>query len=85
VRTVFRITHPFHPLREQEFERLSEYVRWGRIYFHYRDAEGQERTIEAAWTSLFAPDPFFVMSKGEALFRPDDLFDLARLLDALKT
>lgn len=37
-----------------------------------------------AWTDLKPADDFEVASQGRARFRPDDLAELAALLDALR-
>jgi Family of unknown function (DUF5372) len=56
---------------------------WGenRVYFH--DDEGRLVALPAAWTSVFSPDPFVVLSAGRSAFRVQDLLELARLLDSL--
>ncbi len=58
---------------------------WGeqRVYFH--DAEGRLTALPAAWTDLFSPDPFAVISAGRSAFRATDLLELARLIARLRT
>jgi Family of unknown function (DUF5372) len=57
---------------------------WGenRVYFH--DDEGQLVSIPAAWTSVFSPDPFVVISAGRSAFRVQDLLELAQLFARLQ-
>jgi hypothetical protein len=56
---------------------------WGenRVYFH--DEQGRLVSLPAAWTSVFSPDPFVVLSAGRSAFRVQDLLELARLLNSL--
>ena len=56
---------------------------WGenRVYFH--DEHGRLVSLPAAWTSVFSPDPFVVLSAGRSAFRVQDLLELARLLNSL--
>jgi len=56
---------------------------WGenRVYFH--DDEARLVSLPAAWTSVFSPDPFVVISAGRSAFRVQDLLDLAQLLARL--
>ena len=37
------------------------------------------------WTDLAAPDPFVVLSAGQAYFRVEDLLRLSSLLESLTT
>src|SRR5438094_907310 len=52
----FQITHPFHPLFQQEFELVQYRRNWGedRVYFH--DAGVHLTSVPASWTSLSAID-----------------------------
>ncbi|MDK1022180.1 MAG: DUF5372 family protein, partial [Candidatus Hydrogenedentes bacterium] len=76
----FRVTHPFHPLRGEQFEVLKYRQPWGedRVYFYNR--EGRSMSLPASWTDLSAPDPFVVISSGRSCFRLIDLIELRRLL-----
>ncbi|MEX3953668.1 DUF5372 family protein [Paraburkholderia sp. EG287B] len=75
-----RVTHPFHPLRGQEFVLLERRCAWGeeRVYFH--DVSGRLRRLPASWTSVSAPDPFEVLSEGRSTFRVEDLLHLVGLI-----
>ena len=57
---------------------------WGeqRVYFH--DAEGRLTALPAAWTDVFSPDPFVVISAGRSAFRVNDLLELTRLIARLR-
>src|SRR5213076_344541 len=80
----FRVTHPFHPLLGREFTLVTYRHNWGenRVYFH--DDEGRLVSLPAAWTSVFSPDPFVVISAGRSAFRVPDLLELAQLLAKLQ-
>jgi hypothetical protein len=56
---------------------------WGeeRVYSH--DAEGRLIAFPAAWTDVFSPDPFVVISAGRSAFRATDLLELTRLIAGL--
>jgi Family of unknown function (DUF5372) len=57
---------------------------WGeqRVYFH--DAEGRLTALPAAWTDVFSPDPFVVISAGRSAFRVNDLLEITRLIACLR-
>ncbi|WP_159907969.1 DUF5372 family protein [Caballeronia humi] len=74
------VTHPFHPLRGQEFVLLERRSTWGeeRVYFH--DDAGRLRRLPASWTSVAAPNAFEVLSAGRSAFRVEDLLHLVGLI-----
>jgi len=80
----FRVTHPYHPLFQQEFELVTYRQNWGeeRVWFH--DAKGQLVSIPAVWTSVVAQEAFVAVSVGRSLFRVEELLALARLIERLK-
>ncbi|MBS3800697.1 MAG: hypothetical protein KGY40_06900 [Thioalkalivibrio sp.] len=76
----FRITHPFHPLRELEFEALEEREAFRRHVFVFLDPEGRKVQVPTAWTDAAAPDPFLAISRCRAYFRVEDLLRMAELI-----
>ena len=78
------MTHPFHPLRGQEFELLDYRSAWGedRVYFH--DAEGRLRRLPATWTDVLPPELIVTVGAGRSPFRADDLLRLAGMIGLLK-
>jgi hypothetical protein len=79
----FRVTHPFHPWHEREFELVAYKNAWGedRVYFYN---EHQQLTgLSASWTDVVAVEPFVLVSAGRALFRAEDLLELAGLIGRL--
>ena len=41
--------------------------------------------MPAEWTSVVPPDAFEVIGAGQAQFRVDDLVDLVKLIDQIRT
>ena len=78
---LFTITHPFHPLSDQQFPLLAQRVAWGepRVFFH-DPLTGSVRSLPTAWTDLAPPDPFLALSARRAILRLVDLQALVRLL-----
>lgn len=74
------MTHPFHPLRDSEWEIVDYRHTWGedRVYFH--DADGVLRSLPAAWTSVHDVDLAVVVGGGRAAFRVADLIELVVLM-----
>jgi hypothetical protein len=50
----------------------------------YQAVDGSVYTVPRGWTSLASPDAFEVIAAGRASFRPEDLLDLAVLLDEVQ-
>jgi len=53
------------------------------VYFH--NEQQQLIALPASWTDMFAVDPFVSIAGDRALFRADDLLDLARLVRCLSS
>jgi hypothetical protein len=81
----FRVIHPFHPWRGRRFELVAYKSAWGddRVYFH--NEERQLIALPASWTDVVAADPCVSIAEGRALFRADDLFELAGLVRRLSS
>jgi Family of unknown function (DUF5372) len=58
---------------------------WGNDRVYYRTESGVEATIPVSFTDLKVPDPFVTIAAGRCLFRVEDLIELARLLEAIKS
>ena len=74
------MTHPFHPLCGREFELVDVRRCWGERRVYALDENGELLRLSASWTDAEEPDPFVVIAAGRALFRPEDLLELASLL-----
>lgn len=75
------MVHPFHPLRDREFELVGFAPTWGEQRVFFREPGGTRiHSIPAAWTDVEGPDPFLVVSAGRACFRVEDLLALAALV-----
>jgi Family of unknown function (DUF5372) len=79
----FQVTHPFHPWHGRQFELVAYKSAWGedRVYFY--NEEQELIALPASWTDVIATNPFVWVAGGRALFRPDDLVELADLLRRL--
>lgn len=79
----FEVIHPFHPWRGQQFKLVVYKSAWGedRVYFH--NESQQLIALPASWTDVVAADPFISVAEGRAVFRADDLFELATLVRCL--
>lgn len=80
-----KITHPFHPLFNQEFDLILYKKNWGREVVDCRGKDNQLITIPIAWTNLADPDPYIAISKGRSYFRTDDLVRLVNFLEGKKS
>jgi hypothetical protein len=80
---LFRVTHPFHPLRGQDLELVNERHCFGEAFVFFYGPRGDLSSVPAAWTDLVGPDPFVAVSAGRACFRPRDLLRLAVLLEGI--
>jgi uncharacterized protein DUF5372 len=80
----FRVTHPYHPLFDQQFDLIIYRHNWKekRVYFH--NAEGRLVSVPVGWTSLVAEDPFVVIAAGRCYFRVADLVALVDLIEGVK-
>jgi Family of unknown function (DUF5372) len=76
-----RVTHPFHPLRGQEFEFVKRRRNWRQDCVYFYDGEGELVSLPAEWTDVVAVDPFVVMSAGRAPFHLGGLLELAELIE----
>ena len=82
--TKVRVTHPFHPLSGEEFERVSERSSRHGYRVWYESADGSVASIPRAWTDLAALEPFVALAEGKAHFRPEDLVELVELLAGIR-
>jgi hypothetical protein len=80
--THFRISHPFHPLRDTRYVLVTRRFNWGedRVFCH--DAEGKLLSLATNLTDLVPPDAFTHAAAGRSAFRIDDLLELRARLDS---
>ncbi|HIG28594.1 MAG TPA: hypothetical protein EYQ50_12665 [Verrucomicrobiales bacterium] len=80
---IFKITHPFHPLKGKVLEIVTYRRNWDedRIYFYER--KNELVSVSASWTDILAPDPFVSVASGRALFRTGELKRLVALINEL--
>ena len=78
------MTHPYHPLFQQEFELVSYRQDWGEDRVWFQDKLGRLHSLPTSWTDASAVDPFVAVAAGRSLFRVADLIELARQIDGGK-
>ena len=81
----FRVTHPYHPLFQQEFEVVSYRQSWGEDRVWFQDSKGQVHSLPTSWTDAGAIDPFVKVAAGRSLFRVTDLLELTNRIGACTT
>jgi hypothetical protein len=79
----FRVTHPFHPLFDQEYELVTIRHNWGEDRVYYYDEQKQLKSFLLSWTSAQPLDPFVVLAAGRSPFRINDLLELVALLQGV--
>jgi hypothetical protein len=57
---------------------------WGEDRVMFFDAQGRLRSLLASWTDVDEPDVFTQVAEGKAFLRPDDLADLAALIEEVE-
>jgi Family of unknown function (DUF5372) len=80
----FRITHPFHPYREREFELIEQQGISTRGVLFYQDEAGYLQQIPVVWTDLVKGDAFGEVAAGRSALHADCLWPLAELLQQLR-
>lgn len=80
----FRIIHPFHPLKNKEFEIHSIKKPHGERRVFFYNSESRIVSVPLSWTDVAPIDPFIVVSAKRALFRIEDLNRLVYLIDEIK-
>ena len=80
----FRITHPFHPQYNQEFEISSIKKPHGESRVYFYNLQLRMVSVPINWTDIEPADPFVKISDGRALFRIEDLLRLAILINDIK-
>jgi hypothetical protein len=71
-------------LNGEEYELVGFTHTWGehRVFFR-KPGDQRVCSLPASWTDVEERDAFLVMSAGRSLFRIDDLFALADMLEGL--
>ncbi|MCP4038078.1 MAG: hypothetical protein GY733_14155 [bacterium] len=79
------MTHPFHPLLGQEFELVTYRSNWGEDRVYYHNADGDLKSLPAAWTSVSPSDPFVSEAAGRSSLRFEELRAMAALVGELSS
>ena len=78
-----RITHPFHPLRGQQFDLLEHRCIFAESYVYFQDEQGYLREVPALWTDFLPPDVFVQRAAGRSPLHAGSLAALVRLVEHL--
>ena len=78
------MTHPFHPLRGQDFEFVEHKLNWGEDRVWLRSDDRGLFSMPAGWTDVAAPDPFTVIAVGRCPFTTGGLLAAADLVARLR-
>ena len=78
-----KVTHPFHPLFNQEFELVAFINSWKKACVQCIDATGSQLTLPLEWTDAAGVDPFVQFSHGRSYFRFEELLRLTDLLASM--
>ena len=81
---VFRVTHPFLPLFDREFELVNYTICWGEARVFFYDESGRLGSLPAAWTSVGPLDPVVQIGAGRSPFRLSDLLELSQLIHDIR-
>ncbi|MHB8280652.1 MAG: DUF5372 family protein, partial [Candidatus Humimicrobiaceae bacterium] len=80
----FKVTHPFIPQYQNEYELIDRRQSWGEDRVLYLDENGNTAMILTSWTDVREPDLFNLQSSGRSNFKYSDLVELSKILKYLK-
>ncbi len=80
---VFKIIHPFHPLKGKQYNIVTIKQTWGIERVFYYDKSKKLKSLLINWTDLAPIDPFVAQSKGRSIFCLSDLLALDKFVDNL--
>jgi hypothetical protein len=83
MRRRLKVTHPFHPLFDQEFEFVGFCNSWKKECVQFSDANGSLFSLPLEWTDAAGVDPFLRVSQGRSHFRVEELLRLVDLVAAI--
>jgi len=78
------ITHPFSPMKGQEYIVIERINAWGEDRIICCDNDGNSRVFLTSWTDYLPEEPFITVSDGKVDFKYDDLQMLAKLVSDIK-
>jgi hypothetical protein len=79
-----RVTHPFHPLFDQELEFVKRRRNWRADRVYVFDPNGVLLSLPVEWTDVVAEDPFVVVAAGRSPFHIAGLVELVELVDRIR-
>jgi hypothetical protein len=78
------VTHPFHPLFDQELEFVKRRRNWRADRVYVFGPNGLLLSLPAEWTDVVAEDPFIVVAAGRSPFHTSGLLELAELVARIR-
>jgi hypothetical protein len=69
---------------DQDFDAIECRHGWRENRVYFRDRNGHIASLPISWTSLAMPDPFLIISAGNARFRSRDLLELVDLIQRMR-
>ena len=78
------ITHPYHPLRTQQFPILKTRRLGGVETLILKGTAGGTFTVPLAWTDRGEPSPWEIIGKNPPRLAVSSLWTLVGLLDSLR-
>ena len=79
-----RVTHPFHPLFDQELEFVKRRRNWRADRVYVFDPTGGLLSLPVEWTDVAAEDPFVVVAAGRSPFHTAGLLELAEMVARMR-
>ena len=79
-----RVTHPFHPLFDQELEFVKRRRNWRADRVYVLDPSGLLFSLPVEWTDAAGEDPFVVVAAGRSPFHTAGLLELAELVARMR-
>jgi Family of unknown function (DUF5372) len=79
------VTHPYHPLYQQELELVCYRQNWGEDRVWFQGSDGRLHSLPRSWTDVGGVDPFVAVAAGRSQFRVADLLELAKQIEAWKS
>ncbi len=78
------MTHPFHPLFDQELEFVKRRRNWRADRVYVLDPHGSLLSLPVEWTDVAGEDPFVVVAAGRSPFHTTGLLELAELVARIR-
>jgi len=78
------VTHPFHPLFDEELEFVKRRRNWRADRVYVLDPNRLLLSLPVEWTDVVGEDPFVVVAAGRSPFHTVGLLGLAELVAGMR-